>query len=193
MGVVPSHPESQALGMRWSISASSTEAKSTPLPARCDHLVIVAGVNVPRAKPACCLAPDRGSMSATARVLSTPQTGQRRGSFGNFASSNQAVACPEQQHHGNGIRTSVAGSALIEGPVPSTVTTSPSCSCDVLTRVAMTAGTRNSRAMIAGWDKIPPVSVTSAPTLGKRTDHTGDVAGHTSTSLLGTGPASMDS
>ena len=48
MGVVPSHPESQALGMRRSISASSTEAQSTPLPARCDHLVIVAGVNVPR-------------------------------------------------------------------------------------------------------------------------------------------------
>jgi hypothetical protein len=94
MGVVPSHPKSQALGMRWSISASSTEAQSTLLPARCDHLVIVAGVNVPRAKPACCLAPDRGSMSATARVLSTPQTGQRRRSFGNFASSNQAVALP---------------------------------------------------------------------------------------------------
>ena len=36
--------------------------------------------------------------------------------------------------------------------------------------------------MIAGWDRMPPESVTNAPTLGKSTDHTGEVTGHTKTS-----------
>ena len=46
-GVVPSHPESQALGNALEHLRADTEA-STPLPTRCDHLVIVAGVNVTR-------------------------------------------------------------------------------------------------------------------------------------------------
>jgi hypothetical protein len=49
--------------------------------------------------------------------------------------------------------------------VPSTVTTWSSRSCAVPIRVATTAGRPNSRAMIAGLDKIPPESVTSAPAL----------------------------
>lgn len=53
-------------GMRWSISAPSTEAQSTPLPARCDHLVIVAGVNAPRPSQPVAWPLIGGSMSATA-------------------------------------------------------------------------------------------------------------------------------
>jgi hypothetical protein len=36
--------------------------------------------------------------------------------------------------------------------------------------------------MMAGCDKIPPLSVTSAPMVGNSTDHTGEVIGQTSTS-----------
>ena len=36
--------------------------------------------------------------------------------------------------------------------------------------------------MIAGCERIPPESVTSAPTFANRIDHTGDVIGQTSTS-----------
>src|SRR5919106_6633770 len=66
--------------------------------------------------------------------------------------------------------------------VPSTVTSWPSCNADVPFPVATTAGTPYSRAMIAGCDRGPPVSVTRAPTLAKSTDKTGDVTGQTSTS-----------
>jgi hypothetical protein len=34
-------------GLMSGSKATGTEAQSTPLPARCDHLVIVAGINVP--------------------------------------------------------------------------------------------------------------------------------------------------
>jgi hypothetical protein len=66
-GVVPSHPESQAPGNALEHLRAATEA-STPLPARCDHLVIVAGVNV-TGQSSCCLAPGRGSMVAWARAF----------------------------------------------------------------------------------------------------------------------------
>jgi len=53
---------------------------------------------------------------------------------------------------------------------PSTVTRWPSRRRSVAFRVATTAGIRYSRAMIAGWERMPPVSVTSALGIGVTLD-----------------------
>jgi hypothetical protein len=48
-----------------------------------------------------------------------------------------------------------------------------------------------SLAMIAGWDRIPPVSVTRAPMLGNSTDQIGEVIGQTSTSPASPNPVEL--
>lgn len=58
----------------------------------------------------------------------------------------------------------------------------PSRSTVVAFRVPTTAGIPNSRAMIAGCDSAPPLSVIRPARFENSTDHTGEVIGQTSTS-----------
>ena len=66
------------------------------------------------------------------------------------------------------------------------MTVCPSRSLAVAFPVATTAGMPYSLAIMAEWERTPPVSVIRAPILGKSRDHTGEVMGDMSTSPAST-------